>query len=240
MNRNIFGSSAGPLTNASSGNNADQQNRNTSHMFPTTALGNAQSNTLNPVFSDLRTPPQLPENSNHQGNGIYLTMEILTQDINITSQLSSSRTKSDTRASRIAPPCMQSDHSLPSGLINSIAVTNSAAVQHSPKSFQGAGNQRFPPGRPPSSDDSSTIAATGPHLSGVRSISGQNWTNRLAPRPNAVSMNKRERTIHAKHRSARMPQQHFFGSVLSKSHPRKAIRWIHQRSESPFSTLNMR
>ncbi len=28
--------------------------------------------------------------------------------------------------------------------------------------------------------------------------------------------------------------------VLSKPHPRKAIRWIHQRSESLFSTLNMR
>jgi hypothetical protein len=34
----------------------------------------------------------------------------------------------------------------------SAAVTNSAAVSHTPQSFQGKRDARFPPGRPPSSD----------------------------------------------------------------------------------------
>jgi len=174
-----------PSTHASTCKNTDQ-GLNTSYLFPTTVSGDAQSRNSFFVSSDLRTSlPQPQESSkNHPGYGIHPKTETLTRDISIISPLSSSCTESDTWASRAASFRMQSEHSSPSGFIKSTAVTNSAAVQHSPQSFQGKGDKRFSPNRPPSQESPIIAEAALPFEWSPVNLSAKlnRWARPTAPR----------------------------------------------------------
>ncbi len=152
----MFGISTSPSTLSAIHHNADQ-GLITSHLSSITAPDDAQPGRSFSVLSDLRTSPSQIEGSPKNNPGI-LKPEPLTENLSTTSQLSSLCTTSDSWASRTAPLCSRSDHFSHLEIIKSTAVTNSAAVQHSPQSFQGKGDQRFPPGRPPSKNDRSIEA----------------------------------------------------------------------------------
>ena len=106
---------------------------------------------------DKSTAPLRSQGSsmNHSGND-FAPLESQIEERSELQQVDGTYPKTDTWAARTAQSRGRATGaafgSPGNSNSSSAAVKNSAAVPHSSQSFQGKGDARFPPGRPPSSD----------------------------------------------------------------------------------------